>query len=73
MTSDGQVSTSRELLELLSASEQATLGSVSSVSLVALLRRVRDSFGQERLEEVLKQCCPELNSSWSITTATGTS
>lgn len=76
MTSDGQVSTLQELLAQLSPAEQESLGalgSVSGLSVLALLRRVRELFGQQKLEDLLTRCNPELSCSWSITTALGKS
>lgn len=76
MASDGQVSTLQELLAQLSVAEQESLGAlgpVSGLSALALLKRVRELFGQHKLEELLTRCSPELSCSWSITTAIGTS
>jgi len=76
MTSDGQVSTLQEMLAQLSPGEQESLGAlgpVSGLSVLALLKRVRELFGQQKLEDLLTRCNPDLSCSWSITTAMGKS
>ena len=82
MISEQRQTSTRDILTLLSASEQQAVitmqlqssfgpDQLQTTAAVPVLRRVLELFGQQRLQEVLEACTPDVTGNWTSTEAVG--